>query len=460
MPVTFNNSIFEYSYDNNKAYLAYFTLKNRYTNTRFIFEKNDEKLGILVSIIFEIGLLEIDGNINGIIKDFPLSKLKEKNFKYKINIENVCGTNLELLKLSRENFYFEKKNNSEKSLFYIYSTNTNLSFHFFEDDDQKGVLSPDSNNENTILNIPYQTGWNGERYLLSTFDETTNTYTPLKIQNIQNINFNVDLSNSQFNSTDNCNFNFYLVASNSETNPNGNLPPINNTKYVSTPNYYDSASADGGRYGVEFDIFETNSGNNDTSKINFNQHTGHFYTPLLNGSANQSGPSEITFSSSTSFNSEPLNTSSGAPDSNFRTTYDSNDNIINVNVNFSNPSSNDETSISYNNTEVWNSKWIVGGTWEQWTSAQQPEPKEDNPYPCSNVGTLIPFNDVVSTNNNQDLFLKTINDANVAGYWLFFGMNPYYTPPTNSYQGNHSGTDSSNGSGGNILIKDFSYTLW
>ena len=51
-------------------YLAYFTLKNRYTNTRFIYQKNDEILGILVSIIFEISLLVINGNINGIIKDF------------------------------------------------------------------------------------------------------------------------------------------------------------------------------------------------------------------------------------------------------------------------------------------------------------------------------------------------------------------------------------------------------
>jgi len=39
-------------------------------------------------------------------------------------------------------------------------------------------------------------------------------------------------------------------------------------------------------------------------------------------------------------------------------------------------------------------------------------------------------------------------------------MSPYYTPPTNSYQGNHSGVNGSNGAGGNILIKDFSYTFW
>jgi hypothetical protein len=459
-PFRLNNLIFDYTYADNKAYLSYYTFENQFCNTRFIFQRNDEQLGIIVNIEFYLGLLEILGGLTGILKDIPLKEIQEKDFKYKINIESTCGVSPDLTKLSSNTFYFERKNNSDDTLYYVYATNDNLSFHFFEDDNQKGALSPDPNNTDTILNIPYQTGWNGERYLLSTYDETSNTYTPFKLQNIKNISFTVDLSNSTFNSSDNCNFNCYLVASTSSSNPNSSLPPINNTKYVSTPNYYDSAAADGGRYGVEFDIFETNSGNNNDSKINFNQHTGHFYTPLLNGSATQSGPSEITFSSSTSFNTDPTDTSAGAPDTNFRTVFNSNNNIIDINVNFSNPSTTDETTISYNNTVVWNSKWIVGGTWDQWTTATQPEPKEDFPYPCSTIGTLIPFNDVVQTNNNADLFLKTINDANITGYWLIFGMSPYYTPPTNSYQGNHSGVNGSNGAGGNILIKDFTYTFW
>ena len=66
----------------------------------------------------------------------------------------------------------------------------------------------------------------------------------------------------------------------------------------------------------------------------------------------------------------------------------------------------------------------------------------------------------VPLDNNTNNTNNTINDTNIAGYWLFIGMNPFYAPPTNSYQGNHSGSESSNGSGGNIKIKNFSYTTW
>ena len=459
-PINVDNNIFEYNYNSNKSYLSYYTYNKQFCNIRYIFQEYNESVGIIVDIEFELGFLEISGNLIGTIKNFPLNTINLKHeFKYTIDIEYTCGQSEILEKIAKQNFYFESKNCFDNSLLYVYSEPNNLAFYFFENIDQNGALSPDPNDTDTVLNIPYQNNWNGQRYLLSTFDETSNTYTPLKLQNIKNISFTIDLSESTFNSSDNCNFNCYLVGSTSSSSPNSLQPPINNTTYVSSPNYYDSAAADGGRYGIEFDIFEANSGN-DENNINFYQHTGHFYTPLLNGTANQSGPSEITFSSNTAFNTEPVDTGAGAPNSNFRTVFNSDNKIIDINVDFSNPSSTDETTISYNNTTVWNSKWIVGGTWEEWPTATQPEPKEDNPYPCSTVGTLIPFQEIVSTNNNSDLNLKTINDANIAGYWLFIGMNPFYAPPTNSYQSNHSGSESSNGSGGNIKIKNFSYTTW
>jgi len=459
-PINFDNNIFQYNYNNNKSYLSYYTYNNQFCNIRYSFKSIDENLDIIVDLEFDLGILEISGNLIGKVKNIPLNLIENENqFKYPIDIEYTCGQNEILDNLAKQNFYFEKKVCFDNSLLYVYSEPNNLAFYFFENIDQNGALSPDPNDTDTVLNIPYQNNWNGQRYLLSTFDETSNTYTPLKLQNIKNISFTIDLSDSTFNSSDNCNFNCYLVGSTSSSSPNSLQPPINNTTYVSSPNYYDSAAADGGRYGVEFDIFEANSGNNENN-INFYQHTGHFYTPLLNGTANQSGPSEITFSSDIAFNTEPVDTGAGAPNSNFRTIFNSDNKIIDVSVDFSNPSSTDETTISYNNTTVWNSKWIVGGTWEEWPTATQPEPKEDNPYPCSTVGTLIPFQEIVSTNNNSDLNLKTINDANIAGYWLFIGMNPFYAPPTNSYQGNHSGSESSNGSGGNIKIKNFSYTTW
>ena len=44
--------------------------------------------------------------------------------------------------------------------------------------------------------------------------------------------------------------------------------------------------------------------------------------------------------------------------------------------------------------------------------------------------------------------------------WLFIGMNPYYAPPIGSYEANHGGSNSANGSGGGIKILDFNYLSW
>lgn len=327
-------------------------------------------------------------------------------------------------------------------------SSSNLAFHFYENEDQNGVQSPVDSS--TILNIPYQTNWSGQRYLLSTYED--NSYQPLKLQNIKELSFTIDLSNAKFNENDNCNFNCYFVSSTSPTNPNSNLPPINNTQHVSQANYYDAAAADGGRYGVEFDIFETNTGNG----INFFQQTGHFNTSLLNGTAISTGAQCITFSSQSDFNKEPENSGSGAPNTNFRNTFN-NSKTINVKVNFSEPNTTDETTISFNDNVVWNSKWLVGGTWEEWSSATP-----SGAYPCSTIGTLVPFSDVTgySATDNSELTLETINKANKQGMWLFIGMNPYYAPPIGSYEANHGGSNSANGSGGGIKILDFNYLSW
>lgn len=329
-----------------------------------------------------------------------------------------------------------------------------LAFYFYENDDQSGVISP--LDESTIMNIPYQTGWYGQRYLLSTYNQSTKTYTPLRLQNIKEISFTIDLSGSQFTSNDNINFNCYLVSSASSSSPNCQYPPINNTKYVNNANYYDAAGADGGRYGVEFDIFETNSGNN-KNEINFYQHTGHFDKELLTG-VNSNNDSCMTFSSSSNFNSEPDAPANGAPDTNYRTKFSEDNKVVNVKVNLSNPNSLDETTISMNDVITWNSKWLVGGTWSEWPTAPQEQPG----YPCSSIGTLVPFADVTteSSTPNGNLTLETINKANKEGYWLFIGMNPYFTPNTGSYNSNHDGTSGPNGSGGNIKIKNFTFTSW
>ena len=330
----------------------------------------------------------------------------------------------------------------------------NLAFYYFEESDQKGVVSPVDSS--TILTIPYRNGWNGERYLLSTFDSSSNKYTPFKLKNIKELSFTVDLTNAQFSSSDNCNFNCYFVSSTSASNPNSSNAPINNPTYVPTANYYDAAAADGGRYGVEFDIFETNSGNSSNS-INFNQHTGHFNSDLLDGTATQTGAQCITYSSSIAFNTQPTAPANGAPDKYYRTTYTNSNKTINVKVKFSDPTVTDETTITYNDVVVWSSKWLVGGTWSDWPSA----PSQSG-YPCTSIGTLVPFSNVTTqtATPNTKLTLETINNANTAGMWLFFGMNPYYIPPTGSYNANHSGANGANGGGGNVSIKNFTYSTW
>ena len=329
----------------------------------------------------------------------------------------------------------------------------NLAFYFYENNDQNNAVSPVDSK--TILQIPYKTNWGGQRYLLSSYDPNTQVYKPFKLKNIKELSFTVDLTNSQFNANDNCNFNCYFVSSNSTNNPNSQEPPINNTQYVPSANYYDAAAADGGRYGVEFDIFETNSGNTNNA-INFFQQTGHFNTSLLNGTATTGGAQCITFSSDSNFNTEPTNPGNGAPNTNFRTNF-TNGKTINVKVNFSNPDFTDETTISFNGTVVWNSKWLVGGTWSQWPTASP-----SGTYPCSTIGTLVPFSNITkdTATNNTELTLETINNSNKAGLWLFFGMNPYYSPPIDAYQANHSGANSANGSGGNINIQDFTFSTW
>ena len=106
---------------------------------------------------------------------------------------------------------------------------------------------------------------------------------------------------------------------------------------------------------------------------------------------------------------------------------------------------------------VWNSKWLVGGTWSQWPTASP-----GGTYPCSSIGTLVPFSNITTdtATNNKELTLETINNSNKAGLWLFFGMNPYYSPPVGSYEANHKGAESANGSGGGIKIKNFSYSTF
>lgn len=342
------------------------------------------------------------------------------------------------------------------------SVSQNITFYFYESptiDGQNGVISPVD--ENIIMSIPYKTNWDGQRYLLSTYSTDNNgsrTYEPLKLQNINELSFIIDLSQQQFGPNDHCNFNCYLVSTTSATLPNKNLPPINNTQFVSTSNYYDAAGADGGRFGVEFDIFETNSGNQNNS-INFHQHTGHFTTSLLSN-INPVNTQSITYSSSTNFETEPTNSSVGAPDTKYRTIFPQGN--ISVDVKFSNPQITDQTTISFNDTILWNSKWLVGGTWEQW-NLQPPQP---NTEPASVIGTLVPFSNVTDSlgiktaTPNDQLKLEVINNANSEGFWLFIGMNPFYSPPTSSYNGNHIGTNSPNSSGGNININNFRYTTW
>ena len=334
------------------------------------------------------------------------------------------------------------------------SKGKNYAFYFYDNSDQNGAVSPVDNS--TILNIPYQTGWNGQRYLLSTYNQTSQTYTPYKLQNLKQLSFTVDLSSSKFTSNDNCNFNCYFVSSTSAKNPNSDLAPINNKQYVSNANYYDAAAADGGRYGVEFDIFETNSGNG-SNGINFYQNTGHFNSDLLDGTATSTGAQCITYSSSVDFNAEPRTTGDGAPDKNYRTLFENKDKKIDVVVNFSDPDTLDETTISFNGIVIWNSHWLIGGEWKDWSTASP-----SGNYPCSVIGTLTPFSNVTTdvSTQNSNLTWETINNANKAGLWLFFGMNPYYSPQTGSYNANHNGANGPNGSGGGINISDFTFTTW
>lgn len=319
--------------------------------------------------------------------------------------------------------------------------NSKYAFHYYENSDQSGVVSPVD--DTTIMSIPYNNNWYGQRYLLSTF--SNNSYTPLKLQNIKELSFTIDLSN--VNNTNNCNFNCYFVSSSSLNNPNKNYPPINNLEYVPTANYYDAAAADGGRYGVEFDVFETNSGNG----INFFQNTGHFNSDLLDGTATNTGAQCITYSSATDFNTEPENQGEGAPNTNYRTKFEG-DKTIDVLVKFSATNALEETTISFNGKIVWNSKWLIGGTWNDWKTASP-----SGSYPCSTIGTLTPFSNVTTETAipNDKLTLETINNANKEGMWLFIGMNPYYAPSIGKYDGNHKGTNSPNGSGGGIEIKNF-----
>ena len=459
-----DNLLFDYSYDKDKAYTTYYKDENKFCNIRYIYQENNKEKGVIVNIEFILGLLEISGNILGTIENVSLKNIKNKLFKYKINIQNICGTNSELIKMSKLNYYFENRVMDNKYTNIVFSESSSeplYAFYFYENpSDQNGALSPVDNE--TILNIPYKNNWSGQRYLLSTFNSDKNSYTPLKLTNLKELNYTIDLSNSTFNSTDNCNFNCYFVASTSSSNPNSSQPPINNTTFVPSANYYDSAGADGGRYGIEFDIFETNTGNNDNSKINFYQHTGHFNSNLLDNTGSNNTQC-ISFSSSTSFNSQPIDQSNGSPDTNFRNTFSSDNNSVQLKVQFPDPSSTDgATIITLNDKEVWNSTWLIGGTWDQWSTAIQPSPPEDNPYPCSVLGTLVPFQNTTTktATPNQNLTLETINNANKAGMYLMIGMNPFYNPPTDSYQANHNGSSSSNGSGGNINIKNFSFTTY
>lgn len=325
----------------------------------------------------------------------------------------------------------------------------NYVFYFYENTDQNGVTSPSSNGN--IMTIPYNTNWNGQRYLLSTLDN--GVYTPVRLTNIKTMSFTVDLTSQRFNTNDNCNFNCYFVASTSSSSPNAAYAPINNTSFVPTANYYDAAGADGGRFGVEFDVFESNSGNV-SNGINFYQHTGHLTSGLLAGQ--NVNTQCITYSSSTPFLTEPANPGSGAPNTNYRTNFTEVQNLINVEVSFANPTTTDPTTISYNGTVVWNSKWLVGGTYAQWP------PNTGSGFPCTAIGTLVPFADVTTNTatSNSELMLQTINDANTAGYWLFIGMNPFYCPPTSSYDANHTGAGSADGSGGDINIRDFNVVFW
>ena len=459
-----NNLLFDYSYGKDKAYVTSYKQNNKFCNIRYIYQKNDKVEGVIVNIEFTVGFLEISGNISGTIKDVSLKRIKNNKFKYKINIQDICGSDTKLKELSTLNFYFENKIIDERYTNIVYSTQTenpNYAFYFYENpSDQNGAISPVDSD--TILNIPYKNNWNGQRYLLSLFDTSTQSYTPLKLTNLKELSYTIDLTNSTFGSSDNCNFNCYFVSSTSTSNPNSSQPPINNTTFVPSSNYYDSAGADGGRYGIEFDIFETNTGNTDNSKINFYQHTGHYNSNLLNNSGTDNTQC-ISFSSSTDFNNQPIDQGSGSPDTNYRNTFTNTNNLVELKVQFPDPSStNDATIITLNDKEVWKSTWLIGGTWDQWTTATQPTPPEDNPYPCSVLGTLVPFQNITTktATPNQNLTLETINDANKAGMYLMIGMNPYYNPPTDSYQANHSGSSSSNGSGGNINIKNFSYTTY
>ena len=136
----------------------------------------------------------------------------------------------------------------------------------------------------------------------------------------------------------------------------------------------------------------------------------------------------MTFSSSSNFNSEPDAPANGAPDTNYRTKFNEDNKVVNVKVNFSNPDSLDETTISMNDVITWNSKWLVGGTWPEWPTAPQEQPG----YPCSSIGTLVPFADVTteSSTPNGNLTLETINNANMSRELLEKAPKvAVYTPP-------------------------------
>ena len=94
-----DNLLFDYSYDKDKAYTTYYKDENKFCNIRYIYQENNKKDGVIVNIEFTLGLIEISGDISGTIKNVSLKKIKNKLFRYKINIQNICGTNKELIKI-------------------------------------------------------------------------------------------------------------------------------------------------------------------------------------------------------------------------------------------------------------------------------------------------------------------------------------------------------------------------
>ena len=263
--------------------------------------------------------------------------------------------------------------------------------------------------------------------------------------------------------------------------------------HLSGDDYYDAAGytppgASHTNYGIEFDIFETNCGGTTTVPINFFQHTGHFGNTYLTPAApsppppggDNGNPQCITYSSNTNFDNEPECPGSypgheciqGAPNALYRIKQTTGGNIYNFIVHFPNPDGSglQETTISVNNTIVWNSTWIIGGRWDQWPSGA--DEAGDAPYPCYKIGNLNPFFEIAPPPpprpTGADLHLQNINTANTAGYWMIIGMNPFFAPQSNSYNANHSSNDVppgsgsvvSNGKGGGVNIQDFKLTQY